>query len=86
MVEESNLETKPRIIVSGCQGNHAASSSSAILGLTIVKQVTAQLVHCFDWELPEGMLPTELDMTEEFSLVTPWTKHLLAIPSYCLNI
>ncbi|KAK9230581.1 hypothetical protein WN944_023553 [Citrus x changshan-huyou] len=56
------------------------------LGLTIVKQVTAQLVHCFDWELPEGMLPTELDMTEEFSLVTPRAKHLLAIPSYCLNI
>lgn len=56
------------------------------LGLTIVKQVIAQLVHCFDWELPEGILPTELDMTEEFSLVTLRAKHLLAIPSYRLNI
>ncbi|KDO59988.1 hypothetical protein CISIN_1g037605mg [Citrus sinensis] len=56
------------------------------LGLTIVKQVIAQLVHCFDWELPGGMLPTELDLTEEFSLVTPKAKHLLAIPSYRLNI
>lgn len=56
------------------------------LGLTIVKLVLAQLVHCFDWELPDGMLPTELDMTEEFSLVTPRAKHLLAIPSYRLNI
>ena len=55
------------------------------LGLTIVKQVIAQLVHCFDWELPGGMLPTELDMTEEFGLVTPTAKHLLAIPSYRLK-
>lgn len=31
------------------------------LGLTIVQFVVAQLVHCFDWELPDGMLPTELD-------------------------
>ncbi|GAY63505.1 hypothetical protein CUMW_226130 [Citrus unshiu] len=51
------------------------------LGLTIVKQGTAQLVHCFDWELHEGMLPTGLDVLEEFSLVTPWAKHLLAIPT-----
>ncbi|KAK9233491.1 hypothetical protein WN943_023741 [Citrus x changshan-huyou] len=55
------------------------------LALTVVKQVTAQLVHCFDWELPEGMLPTELDMTEEFGLVTPRAKHLLAVPSYRLS-
>ncbi|GAY36997.1 hypothetical protein CUMW_280190 [Citrus unshiu] len=55
------------------------------LALTVVKQVTAQLVHCFDWELPEGMLPTELDMTEEFGLVTPRAKHLLAVPSYRLR-
>ncbi|KAH9718391.1 hypothetical protein KPL71_022208 [Citrus sinensis] len=56
------------------------------LGLTIVKHVIVQLVHCFDWELPGGMLLTELDMTEEFGLVTPRAKHLLAIPSYRLNI
>ncbi|KAH9718387.1 hypothetical protein KPL71_022205 [Citrus sinensis] len=55
------------------------------LALTVVKQVTAQLVHCFDWELPEGMLPTELDMTEEFGLVTYRAKHLLAVPSYRLS-
>ncbi|KAH9669723.1 hypothetical protein KPL70_021909 [Citrus sinensis] len=55
------------------------------LGLTVVKQVTAQLVHCFDWELPEGMLPTELDMTKEFGLVTPRAKHLLVVPSYRLS-
>ncbi|GMN71510.1 hypothetical protein TIFTF001_054113 [Ficus carica] len=29
------------------------------LGLIVVKLVLAQLVHCFDWELPNGLLPTE---------------------------
>ncbi|XP_002532045.3 cytochrome P450 71AU50 [Ricinus communis] len=56
------------------------------LGMTVVRLVVAQLVHCFDWELPNGMLPTELDMTEEFSLVTPRAKHLEAIPNYRLHI
>ncbi|KAG2711777.1 hypothetical protein I3760_04G092900 [Carya illinoinensis] len=50
------------------------------LGLTAVRFVVAQLVHCFDWELPNNMLPTELDMTEEFGLTVPRAKHLLAIP------
>ncbi|KAB1210417.1 hypothetical protein CJ030_MR6G007168 [Morella rubra] len=51
------------------------------LGLTVVRLVVAQLVHCFDWELPDNMLPTELDMTEEFGLTVPRAKHLLAIPT-----
>ncbi|XP_041008191.1 cytochrome P450 71AU50-like isoform X2 [Juglans microcarpa x Juglans regia] len=50
------------------------------LGLTVVRLVVAQLVHCFDWELPNNMLPIELDMTEEFGLTVPRAKHLLAIP------
>lgn len=55
------------------------------LGLTVVRLVLAQLVHCFDWELPNGMLHTELDMTEEFGLTIPRAKHLLAIPTYRLK-
>ena len=54
------------------------------LGLTVVRLVLAQLVHCFDWELPNGMSPTELDMTEEFGLTVTRAKHLLAIPTYRL--
>lgn len=34
------------------------------LGFVVVRLVVAQLVHCFDWELPKGMLPEELDMEE----------------------
>ncbi|KAJ9670831.1 hypothetical protein PVL29_027020 [Vitis rotundifolia] len=53
------------------------------LGLTVVRFVVAQLVHCFDWELPDGMmLPSELDMTEELGLAIPRAKHLVAIPTY----
>jgi cytochrome P450 len=55
------------------------------LGLTVVRLVVAQLVHCFDWELPDNMLPTELDMTEEFGLSIPRAKHLLAFPNYRLR-
>ena len=56
------------------------------LGLTVVRLVVAQLVHCFDWELPNNMLPNELDMSEEFGLTTPRAKHLLAIPTYRLHM
>ncbi|CAN4090064.1 unnamed protein product [Withania somnifera] len=52
------------------------------LGLTIVRLVLAQLVHCFDWELPNDMKPNDLDMTEEFSLIIARTKHIMAIPTY----
>jgi len=60
----------------GCPGIH--------LGLTTVKIVLAQLVHCFNWELPLGMSPEELDMTEKFGLTMPRSKHLLAVPTYRL--
>ncbi|GMN33562.1 hypothetical protein TIFTF001_004227 [Ficus carica] len=54
-------------------------------GLIVVKLVLAQLVHCFDWELPNGLLPAELDMTEEFGVTTPRANHLIAIPTYRLR-
>uniref|UniRef100_A0A2N9EUD0 Cytochrome P450 n=1 Tax=Fagus sylvatica TaxID=28930 RepID=A0A2N9EUD0_FAGSY len=54
-------------------------------GLTVVRLVVAQLVHCFDWELPNDLLPTELDMTEEFGLTTPRAQHLLVVPTYRLH-
>ncbi|KAJ8651111.1 hypothetical protein MRB53_004134 [Persea americana] len=55
------------------------------LGLTVVRLVLAQLVHCFDWELPDGLHPSDLDMSEKFSLVVPRANHLLAIPTYRLR-
>lgn len=56
------------------------------LGLTMVRLVAAQLLHCFDWELPDNMLPEELDMAEEFGIVVSRANHLMAIPTYRLHI
>ena len=60
----------------GCPGIH--------LGLTTIKYVLAQLLHCFHWALPGGMLPNDLDMTEKFGLSMRRAKHLYAMPTYRL--
>ncbi|MED6175527.1 hypothetical protein PIB30_079234 [Stylosanthes scabra] len=61
----------------GCPGIH--------LGLTMVKLVVAQIVHCFNWELPSNMTPDDLDMNEKFGLTQPKAKNLLAVPTYRLT-
>ncbi|KAL7104476.1 hypothetical protein ACP275_08G247300 [Erythranthe tilingii] len=61
-------------------GSGRRSCPGLQLGLTTVRLVLAQLVHCFDWELPNGMSPNELDMSEHFGLVTGKDKHIMAIP------
>ncbi|KAL5751721.1 hypothetical protein ACOSQ2_022228 [Xanthoceras sorbifolium] len=66
-------------------GSGRRSCAGMQLGLIVVRLVLAQLIHCFDWELPDGMVATELDMTEHFGIVTRRAKHLLAIPTYRLN-
>ncbi|BFG20120.1 hypothetical protein CerSpe_063940 [Prunus speciosa] len=55
------------------------------LGLMVVQLMLAQLVHCFDWELPNNMLPEELDMSEVFGITVARAKRLIAIPSYRLH-
>ncbi|XP_047324821.1 cytochrome P450 71AU50-like [Impatiens glandulifera] len=56
------------------------------LGLVLVQFVVAQLVHCFNWKLPGGISPEELDMTEVLGIVSARAKHLVAIPTYRLHI
>ncbi|PIN03020.1 hypothetical protein CDL12_24458 [Handroanthus impetiginosus] len=55
------------------------------LGLLQVQLIVSQLVHCFDWQLPNDMLPEDLDMTEEFGLVTTRASHLMAVPTFRLQ-
>ncbi|KAL2521496.1 Cytochrome [Forsythia ovata] len=55
------------------------------LGLGIVRLLVAQPVHCFDWELPNGMMPSDLNMDEYFGLVTTRAEHLMAVPTYRLH-
>uniref|UniRef100_F6GTJ6 Cytochrome P450 CYP736A12 n=1 Tax=Vitis vinifera TaxID=29760 RepID=F6GTJ6_VITVI len=41
------------------------------LGLRTVRLVLAQLLHCFNWELPNDMSSDDLDMSEKFGLTMP---------------
>ena len=52
------------------------------LGLVLIRLIVAQLVHCFDWELPNGVLPSELDMSEDFGLSCPRAQNLRVVPVY----
>ncbi|WMV56501.1 hypothetical protein MTR67_049886 [Solanum verrucosum] len=67
-------------------GSGRRSCPGLQLGLTTIRLVLAQFVHCFDWELPNGMMPNHIDMTEKFGLVTPRAQHLMVIPTYRLNV
>ncbi|THU57079.1 hypothetical protein C4D60_Mb11t23990 [Musa balbisiana] len=40
-------------------------------GLTVVEVVLANLLFHFDWKLPNGMKPEELDMREKMALLVP---------------
>eukprot|EP01018_Ginkgo_biloba_P009681 Gb_04622 [translate_table: standard] len=51
------------------------------LGIIVLKLTLAQLLHCFDWRLPNGMKFYDLDMSEEFGFTMPRASHLLAIPT-----
>ncbi|KAL1567999.1 cytochrome P450 71AU50-like [Salvia divinorum] len=55
------------------------------LGLIQVRLIVSQLVHCFDWQLPNDMSPEELDMNEEFGLAVTRANHLMAIPTFRLH-
>ncbi|GLT44008.1 hypothetical protein SLA2020_179270 [Shorea laevis] len=83
---DSNIDLRGRDFQLLPFGSGRRSCPGMLLGLTVVRLVVAQLVHCFDWELPDHMLPTDLDMTEEFGLATPRAKHLLALPAYRLKV
>lgn len=67
-------------------GSGRRSCPGLQLGVTVVRLVVAQLVHCFDWDLPNGMLPNDLDMTEELGIVVRRAKNLIVIPTYRLHI
>ncbi|KAJ4825119.1 hypothetical protein Tsubulata_136952 [Turnera subulata] len=54
------------------------------LGLIFVRLILAQLLHCFNWELPNGMRPSDLDMEEVFGLSLPRANSLVALPTYRL--
>jgi len=63
----------------GCPGQQ--------LGMLVVEFGMAQLLHCFNWKLPDEINGQELDMVERFNgLTLPRAHELLAVPTPRLSL
>lgn len=81
---DSNIDFKGQDFQLIPFGSGRRSCPGMMMGLSIVKLVIAQLVHCFNWELPYGIARHELDMNEKSGLSMPRATPLLLIPTYRL--
>lgn len=50
------------------------------LAVRMVSLIVASLVQNFDWKLPNGMMPKELDMSDKFGVTLQKAEPLVAIP------
>ncbi|KAE8667391.1 Cytochrome P450 84A4 [Hibiscus syriacus] len=66
-------------------GSGRRSCPGMQLGLYGLELSVAHLLHCFNWKLPDGMKPSELDMNDSFGLTAPRATRLVAVPSYRLS-
>ncbi|KAJ0962186.1 hypothetical protein J5N97_030014 [Dioscorea zingiberensis] len=62
-------------------GSGRRSCPGMQLGLYALEMAVAQLLHCFTWELPDEMKPSELDMGDVFGLTAPKAVRLCAVPT-----
>uniref|UniRef100_A0A1W7HBT8 Cytochrome P450 n=1 Tax=Scoparia dulcis TaxID=107240 RepID=A0A1W7HBT8_SCODU len=62
-------------------GSGRRSCPGMQLGLYAMEMAVAHLLHCYTWELPDGMKPSELDMNDIFGLTAPRATRLVAVPS-----
>ncbi|KAL8250817.1 hypothetical protein R6Q59_034510 [Mikania micrantha] len=62
-------------------GSGRRSCPGMQLGLYAMEMALAHLLHCFTWELPDGMKPSEIDMSDVFGLTAPKAVRLVAIPT-----
>lgn len=62
-------------------GSGRRSCPGMQLGLYALELCVAHLLHCFTWELPDGMKPGELDMDDVFGLTAPRKNRLFAVPT-----
>lgn len=62
-------------------GSGRRSCPGMQLGLYALELAVASMLHCFTWELPDGMKPSELDMSDVFGLTAPRASRLIAVPS-----
>lgn len=61
-------------------GSGRRSCPGMQLGLYALELAVAHLLHCFTWELPDGMKPSEVDMSDVFGLTAPRAIRLIAVP------
>ncbi|XVF17982.1 hypothetical protein REPUB_Repub10bG0172300 [Reevesia pubescens] len=61
-------------------GSGRRSCPGMQLGLYTLDLAVAHLLHCFTWELPDGMKPSEVDMSDLFGLTAPRATRLYAVP------
>ncbi|TKY70450.1 coniferylaldehyde 5-hydroxylase [Spatholobus suberectus] len=62
-------------------GSGRRSCPGMQLGLYALELAVAHLLHCFTWELPDGMKPSEMDMGDVFGLTAPRATRLVAVPT-----
>lgn len=62
-------------------GSGRRSCPGMQLGLYGLEMAVAHLLHCFTWELPDGMKPSELIMDDVFGLTAPLANRLVAVPT-----
>nr|BAJ95312.1 predicted protein [Hordeum vulgare subsp. vulgare] len=62
-------------------GSGRRSCPGMTLGIYSLEFAVAQLAHGFNWALPDGMKPSELDMTDIFGLTAPRATRLCAVPT-----
>ncbi|RDX91294.1 Cytochrome P450 84A1, partial [Mucuna pruriens] len=62
-------------------GSGRRSCPGMQLGLYALELAVAHLLHCFTWELPDGMKPSEMDMGDVFGLTAPRATRLIAVPT-----
>ncbi|VAH37283.1 unnamed protein product [Triticum turgidum subsp. durum] len=62
-------------------GSGRRSCPGMALGIYSLEFAVAQLAHGFSWALPDGMKPSELDMTDIFGLTAPRSTRLCAMPT-----
>ncbi|RZC66540.1 hypothetical protein C5167_010230 [Papaver somniferum] len=66
-------------------GSGRRSCPGMQLGLYGLELTVAHLLHCFSWNLPNGMKPSEMNMNDMFGLTAPREVRLVAVPSTRLN-
>ncbi|KAJ3706585.1 hypothetical protein LUZ61_010290 [Rhynchospora tenuis] len=66
-------------------GSGRRSCPAIPLGTYTVELALANLLHSFNWTLPDGMTSSELDMGDAFALAALKAVHLVAVPSLRLN-